>query len=105
MTMLKRTLAFGLALALGASLLSGCSKGDSASSSADTSSSSSSSSADSSTQVEPMDLTGVTDPYLATAGLSGDTVVATVGDHEITAANLLYWLNYNITYTLSLIHI
>ncbi len=98
--MLKRTLAFGLALALGASLLSGCSKGDSASSSADTSSSSSSSSADSSIQVEPMDLTGVTDPYLATAGLSGDTVVATVGDHEITAANLLYWLNYNIVYTL-----
>lgn len=102
MNMLKRTLAFGLALALGASLLSGCSKGDSSSSSAaaSSSSSSSSSSADSSYQVEPMDLTGVTDPYLATAGLSGDTVVATVGDHEITAANLLYWLNYNITYTL-----
>ena len=94
MTMTKRILAFGLTLALGASLLSGCSKGNS-----DSSSTSASGSADTSA-VEAMDLTGVTDPYLATAGLAGDTVVATAGDYEVTADSLLYWLNYNISYTL-----
>lgn len=41
-----------------------------------------------------MDLTGVTDPYLATAGISGDTVVAKVGGTDISAAELLYWINY-----------
>ena len=46
-----------------------------------------------------MDLTDVTDPYLATAGVAGDTVVGTVGDYEVTADSLLYWLNYNINYT------
>ena len=39
---------------------------------------SSSSSGDSST-VEPVDLSQVTDPWLTTAGISGDTVVAQVG--------------------------
>lgn len=97
MTMMKRLLALGLSAALGLSLLSGCSKGDSSSGSDSSSASGSSSSA---SEIEPMDLTGVTDPYLATAGLSGDTVVATVGGYEITADNLLYWLNYNIAYTL-----
>ena len=100
MTMMKKMLALGLALALGASLLSGCSKGDSSAASASASGSSDgSSSADTSVQVEPMDLSGVTDPFLATAGLSGDTVVATVGDYDITAGALLYWLYYNINYT------
>lgn len=47
-----------------------------------------------------MDLTGVTDPYQATAGIPGGTVVAKVGDYEITADSLLYWLNYNIEYQL-----
>lgn len=100
MTIKKRLLAFALALALGAGLLSGCSGGDSssggsgdASSSSSDASSSSSGGSDASEQVEPMDLTGVTDPYLATAGLAGDTVVGTVGGYEITAAELLYWLN------------
>ncbi|MEA4933785.1 MAG: peptidylprolyl isomerase [Lawsonibacter sp.] len=101
MIMTKRLLSVALTLALGASLLSGCSKGSSSSS--DASSSGSATSSDSSsaaTDVEPMDLTGVTDPYLATAGIAGDTVVGTIGDYEITADNLLYWLNYNISYTL-----
>jgi len=86
MTMLKRILALTLSLALGASLLAGCSKG-----------SSSSSSADSSTPtVELMDLSGVTDPYQATAGIAGDTVMATVNGLDITADDFLYWLNYGI---------
>ena len=72
MTMKKRLLALALTCALGLTLLSGCAGGDSSSGSADGSDTSAS-------QVEPMDLTGVTDPYLATAGLAGDTVGGTVG--------------------------
>jgi len=93
---MKRLLAFALALVMGASLLSGCAKGDSSSSG----SSSGAASSSSASGVEPMDLTGVTDPYLAAAGLAGDTVVATVGEYEVTADSLIYWLNYNISYTL-----
>lgn len=51
-------------------------------------------------QVEPMDLTGVTDVFEATAGISGDTVVGAVGEYEVTAGSLLYWLNYNVEYML-----
>ena len=92
MSIKKRLLSAALALALGASLLTGCSKGADGSGSQ-------SSSGDSSSDVQAMDLTDVTDPYLATAGIAGDTVVGTVGDYEVTADSLLYWLNYNINYT------
>ncbi|MGI5962385.1 MAG: peptidylprolyl isomerase [Lawsonibacter sp.] len=91
-----------LALSLTASL-AGCGSKEGASSSASSSSNSSASSASSSsqtTQVEAMDLTGVTDPCLATLGIPGDTVIATVGEYEVTADSLAYWLNYNITYIL-----
>ena len=97
MTMKKRLLALALTCALGLTLLSGCAGGDSSSSS----SSSADSSDTSASQVEPMDLTGVTDPYLATAGLAGDTVVATVGESDITAGEVLYWLNYGVELYLS----
>lgn len=99
MTMTKRLLCAALTLALGASLLAGCSKGKNPSGDA-SGSGGASSSGSAASEVEPMDLTGVTDPYLATAGLAGDTVVATIGDYEVTADSLLYWLNYNISYTL-----
>ena len=39
-----------------------------------------------------MDLTGVTDPIQATAGVSGDTVIATVGDIKVSAAQWLQWV-------------
>lgn len=95
MTRIKRLLALGLSAALCLSLLAGCSKGDSSSGA-----SSDSQSADSSASgVEGMDLTGITDPYLAAAGVAGDAVAATVGGLEITADSLLYWLNYSISYT------
>lgn len=101
MTMIKRLLCVALTLAMGASVLSGCSKGSSSSSDASGSGSASSSDTSSAaSDVEPMDLTGVTDPYLATAGVAGDTVVGTIGDYKITAGSVLYWLNYNISYTL-----
>lgn len=93
MTMMKRMGALVLALALSASLLSGCSTGDG-------SSSSSSGSSSSGSAAPAVDLSAITDPYLETAGIAGDTVVATVGDYDITADSLLYWLNYNVEYTL-----
>lgn len=76
---LKRLGALSLSLALTLTALSGCQNGTSSSSSQ---------------EEEPIDLTSVTDPYLTTAGLAGDTVVARAGDAEITAGSLLYWMAY-----------
>lgn len=88
---LKRLGALSLSLVLALTAFTGCSGNGGGSSSSNSSSSSS--------QVEPMDLSSVTDPFLATAGISGDTVVATAGEWEITADNLLYWLAANIDST------
>ena len=96
MTTMKRLLSAALALALGASLLAGCGAKTGEGSA---SSSSASSGASSSQEETPaIDLTQVTDPYLTTLGMAGDTVVATVGEYEITADSLAYWLNMNIAY-------
>lgn len=100
MKSIKRILAAALALVMGLSAFTGCGGGSSSSSSSSGSSSSSASSS-SASEVQPMDLTGVTDPYLATSGLAGDTVVARVGEADITAAELLYWINYGTELTLS----
>ena len=79
MTHLKRLGALSLSLALTLTALSGCQNGASSSSSQGE---------------EPIDLASVTDPYLTTAGLSGDTVVARAGGADITAGSLLYWMAY-----------
>lgn len=79
MTHLKRLGALSLSLALTLTALSGCQNGASSSSSQGE---------------EPIDLASVTDPYLTTAGLSGDTVVAHAGGADITAGSLLYWMAY-----------
>ena len=100
MKTMKRLLASALALALGASLLAGCGSTGTDGSASSSAGSSSGSSSSQESQVEAMDLSAVTDPCLATLGLSGDTVVATVGDYEVTADNLAYWLNNNIAYIL-----
>ena len=81
---MKRFGALALCAALSLSLLAGCKSGDPAGSSSDRSSSSSSGSS-SQTEEPTLDLTGVTDPYLATAGVAGDTVVAQAGGVDITA--------------------
>lgn len=94
MSKLKRIWALVTALALLGSLLSGCSKEDS--------SSSGSGSSGSVSQAPAVDLTAVQDLYLETVGLTGDTVVAKVGEYEITAGCFLYWLNYNIEYALQM---
>lgn len=87
---MKRFGALALCAALSLSLLAGCKSGDPAGSSSDRSSSSSSGSS-SQTEEPTLDLTGVTDPYLATAGVAGDTVVAQAGGVDITAAQWLQW--------------
>lgn len=87
---MKRFGALALCAALSLSLLAGCKSGDPAGSSSDRSSSSSSGSS-SQTEEPTLDLTGVTDPYLATAGVAGNTVVAQAGGVDITAAQWLQW--------------
>ena len=84
MTKLKRLGALSLSLVMTLTALAGCQSGGASSGSSSTSTPAA---------VEPMDLSQVTDPFLATAGIPGDTVVATVGDHGITADRVLYWLS------------
>ncbi len=88
---MKRLGALSLSLALTLTALSGCQGGGSSASGSSSQADGSSSAA----QAEPMDLSQVTDPYLATAGIPGDTVVARAGGADITAASLLYWLAYS----------
>lgn len=92
---LKRFGALALALVLALSALTGCGQKGPGSSSSTGSSSGSGSGSEDLSQTAPMDLSEVTDPYLAAAGISGDTVVARLGGEDIFAAELLYWLNRN----------
>ena len=93
MSKLKKILALTLAMALSVGMLAGCAeKNDDEKDGA----SSSTSAQQEKHEVKPMDLTGVTDPFKATSGIAGDTVVAKAGDEEITAAEVLNWANYGI---------
>ena len=98
MSKMRRLGALALALVMTLTALAGCGGGDG---SASSSSSAGASSADTSAGAEPMDLSQITDPYLTTSGLAADTVVATAGDMDITAAELLYWINYGTALYLS----
>lgn len=94
----KRLGALTLALVMALSALSGC--GQKAPSSGSGSLPDGSSSG-SSAQAEPIDLSQVTDPYLTVSGLPGDEVVARLGSADITADQLLYWLQREISGYLS----
>ena len=98
----KRLGALTLALVMALSALTGCGGKTSNNSTAGSGSlPDGSSSAGDSSQVTPMDLSQITDPYLAVSGLAGDEVVARLGETEITAADYLYWLNRSIENYLS----
>lgn len=86
----KRLVAFALVLSLTA--LSGC--GPKPSGSASSASGSGSGSSDS---ITPMDLSQVTDPALAVAGVAGEEVLVRLGTAEITANDYLYWLQRSIS--------
>ena len=92
MKTMKRLFSLALVLALAVSALTGCGGEDGSASSADPAGSVPSDS--SSDQAETLDLSQITDPYLTVSGLAGDTVVARAGEQDITAAQLLYWVNY-----------
>lgn len=94
MNAIKRFGALALSLAMSLSLLSGCGpKAPASSAPGGASEPSSSGSGDASASQEEMDLSQITDPCLAVAGLDGGTVVATAGGEDITAGEVLYWLN------------
>lgn len=100
----KRFGALALALALFLSALTGCGGGGSSSGGAASSSGtggSSSGSSSGSGQIEPMDLSQVTDPVEAVCGLARDTVVANVGQAQVTADELLYWMVNGVNLNLS----
>ena len=89
MKMMKRALSLALALVMTLGVLAGCNGGDQ---------SGSSSSASSSAQQKPelMDLSKVKDPFETCSGMKPDTVVATVGDLNVTAGDFLHWLSYGV---------
>jgi len=91
MKKMKRLGALALALVTALSVLTACGGKEGGTSSG--SAAGSGSGAGSSSQIKPMDLAKVTDPYLTVSGLAGDEVVAKLGSGEITAAEYLYWLN------------
>lgn len=88
----KRLGALALALVLSLAALSGC--GPKPSGSASSASGSGSGSSDS---ITPMDLSQVTDPALAVAGVAGEEVLVRLGTAEITANDYLYWLQRSIS--------
>lgn len=85
MSFSTRALALTVTLALGFGCLSGCGGNTPGSSSAGSGFS----------VPESIDVTGMTDPYPTLCGMSGDTVVATVGQTDITVSQLLYWIAHN----------
>ena len=88
----KRLVAFALVLSLTA--LSGCGPKPSGSAGSGSASGSGSGSSDS---ITPLDLSQVTDPALAVAGVAGEEVLVKLGTAEITANDYLYWLQRSIS--------
>ncbi len=81
MNVFKRVGALALALTMAAACLTGCGGGDSSSASAPA-------------VPESIELTEVKDLFETLSGVPTNTVVATTGEVEITAGDLLYWVAY-----------
>ena len=90
----KRFGALALALVMTLTALTGC--GGTSAGPDGSSASGSGSASGSASQAEPMDLSQITDPYLAVSGLAGDETLARLGETAITAADYLYWLDWVI---------
>jgi hypothetical protein len=90
----KRFGALALALVMTLTALTGC--GGISAGPDGSSASGSGSASGSASQAEPMDLSQITDPYLAVSGLAGDETLARLGETAITAADYLYWLDWVI---------
>lgn len=82
----KRLWAAALALVMALSALSGCGQKNPGSSG------NSASGSGSGAPTQPMDLSQVTDPWLAVSGIAGDETVVRLGEIEISASHYLYWL-------------
>lgn len=98
MKQMKRMLSLLLSMALSVGLLSGCGETTTKPSEGEETVEPENTESVESNKSETMDLSVVTDVFETTAGIPGDTVVARVGEYEIPASSLLYWLNYNIEY-------
>ncbi len=84
----KRLWAAALALVMTLASLAGCGQ-----KAPDASSSSGASSASGSAgQSQTMDLSQISDPWLAVSGIAGDETAARLGEIEIPASHYLYWL-------------
>ena len=101
MKTMKRFGALSLALVTALSALTACGGKTTTKTTGGSGSPPDGSSSGSSAQVRPMDLSQITDPYLAVSGLAGDEVVARLGEADITAGQLLYWLSQAISSDLS----
>ena len=51
-------------------------------------------------EMERVDLSTLTGPVEHVAGLAPDTVLATVGEYDITADMMMYWFNYATNYAI-----
>ena len=93
MKQMKRILALLTALTLSVGMLSGCGQKETTALEGE--------GAQTEVEVESVDLKAITDIFDYAAGIPADTVVGKVGEYDITAGSLLYWLNYNIEYMMN----
>ena len=92
MNKMKKILALALAAALSVGMLTACGGKETPTEPA-------TEPAESAITAEEIDLATITDYVEFVCGQPRDTVMATVGSYEITAADLLYWLCYTASYT------
>ncbi len=104
-----RTGALALSAVMLLSALSGCSSSSEEATTEESTTGTTITTADGSTvsvegetlAVVTFDIENMTDPFFQLSGFSGDTVVATVGDQDITVTDYLYWAAYSCDSILS----
>jgi len=96
MNKMKKILALALAAALCVGTLTGCGGKETP---AETPTEPSQAATEPAITAEDIDLSTIDDYVEFISGLPADTLVGSVGEYEITAADLLYWLCYTASYT------